>query len=130
MATNCLRAAELLSDDSNFRAGLIPLLGPALAHLLASGALPAGGRRGRAGPRAPLACCTPACAHAMAQVPCAAAASRTAHLPQLHSVMTLLRTHPLTHPPAVQTQRASARGGARARRRWPTARATRYTSPP
>lgn len=69
MASNCLRAAELLSDDSNFRAGLIPLLGPALAHLLASGAPPAVGCRGRAGPRAPLACCTPACAHAMARVP-------------------------------------------------------------
>ncbi len=30
-------AAELLSDDSNFRAGLIPLLAPTAAHLLASG---------------------------------------------------------------------------------------------
>lgn len=32
-------AAELLSDDSNFRAGLIPLLAPTAAHLLASGGL-------------------------------------------------------------------------------------------
>ena len=39
MAINTLRAAELLSDDSNFRAGLIPLLAPTSAHLLASGAL-------------------------------------------------------------------------------------------
>lgn len=37
MAINCLRAAELLSDDSNFRAGLIPLLAPTAAHLLTSG---------------------------------------------------------------------------------------------
>ncbi|KAI7840243.1 hypothetical protein COHA_006025 [Chlorella ohadii] len=36
MAINTLRAAELLSDDSNFRAGLIPLLAPTAAHLLAS----------------------------------------------------------------------------------------------
>jgi hypothetical protein len=39
MAINTLRAAELLSDDSNFRAGLIPLLAPTSAHLLASGAV-------------------------------------------------------------------------------------------
>lgn len=38
MSINTLRAAELLSDDSNFRAGLIPLLAPTAAHLLASGA--------------------------------------------------------------------------------------------
>lgn len=37
MAINTLRAAELLSDDSNFRAGLIPLLAPTSAHLLATG---------------------------------------------------------------------------------------------
>jgi hypothetical protein len=37
MAINTLRAAELLSDDSNFRAGLIPLLAPTSAHLLSSG---------------------------------------------------------------------------------------------
>jgi hypothetical protein len=37
MAINTLRAAELLSDDSNFRAGLIPLLAPTSAHLLALG---------------------------------------------------------------------------------------------
>lgn len=42
MAVNTLRAAELLSDDSNFRAGLIPLLAPTAAHLLASGAYRAG----------------------------------------------------------------------------------------
>ena len=34
MAINTLRAAELLSDDSNFRGGLIPLLAPTLASLL------------------------------------------------------------------------------------------------
>jgi hypothetical protein len=34
MAANVLRAAELLSDDSNFRAALIPGLAPTLAQLL------------------------------------------------------------------------------------------------
>eukprot|EP00887_Chlorella_sp_A99_P006281 scaffold3.g6281.t1 len=34
MAINTLRAAELLSDDSNFRGSLIPLLAPTLAGLL------------------------------------------------------------------------------------------------
>ena len=45
MAINTLRAAELLSDDSNLRSGLIPLLAPTVAHLLASGGWPwVGGR--------------------------------------------------------------------------------------
>lgn len=43
MAINTLRAAELLSDDSNFRAGLIPLLAPTAAHLLSSGGHGCGG---------------------------------------------------------------------------------------
>lgn len=47
MAINTLRAAELLSDDSNFRAGLIPLLAPTAAHLLASGASGQGQAAGR-----------------------------------------------------------------------------------
>ena len=75
MCINTLRAAELLSDDSNFRAGLIPLLAPTTAHLLASGAsqLDAGswltGRRRRFGSMS--SCNSPQRVHPPLAVPAA-----------------------------------------------------------